>query len=266
MTFRFFQWNAGDVTECRDNLIHLVYVTKGKITINGGQIVDKFVVTENKFVLLAKGQKFKLTAEEYSEAVIQDVIYPSYVCEQRTFDITYAKHLETIKNTYKFDSLVIREPLLTTIRSIEFLVKDGVMCNHMIELKMKEIYLHYKHYYDTMELSQLFYPVLDKRMEFYIKVYAAAPRSHTVKELADLAGYSLSTFKIRFKSNFGETPYTWIINRKLKMLRMSLADESKPLKQIVGEFNFSDQSHLNNFCKRYMGGTALQVRNELLYE
>ena len=85
--------------------------------------------------------------------------------------------------------------------------------------------------------------------------------SWVVKDLAELSGYSLSSLKVQFKPFFGMTPYTWLLEKKLDMLKLSLADESKPLKLIVDELGFSDQSHLNNFCKRYLGGTALQVRS-----
>lgn len=196
--------------------------------------------------------------------VIQDVLYPFFVCEKNTFDYTYARELEQNKDSYKFCSLELREPLLSCMKSITRLIRDGVLCNHMIRLKMQEIFLYYKYYYSVAELSIMFYPTLTKRMEFFIKIHGAAPRAKNVKELAELSGYSLSNLKVHFKPYFGETPYNWLLNRKLDSLRMSLADETKPLKLIVYDFGFSDQSHLNNFCKRYLGGTALQVRQHLL--
>lgn len=101
-------------------------------------------------------------------------------------------------------------------------------------------------------------------MEFYMRVTSAVPRANSVKQLAELAGYSLSNFKVQFKAFFDDTPYNRMIKRKLHQLRMALTNETVPLKTIVDDFDFADQSHLNNFCKRHFGGTASQVKKGIL--
>ena len=263
MTFRLMHLSAGKSMEMGDNIIHIVYLYKGSVMING--VTGKTcTIPMNHFFLIARNEKYTVTASQDAEMVIQDVLYPFFVCEKNTFDYTYAPTLEQVKGHYKFCSLELREPLLSCIKSIVFLIRGGALCNHMIRLKMKEIFLYYKYYYSVEELAKMFYPIVTKQMEFFIKIQGAAPRAKTVKELAELSGYSLSNLKAHFKPYFGETPYNWLLTRKLDSIRMSLADDTKPLKLIVYEFGFSDQSHLNNFCKRYLGGTALQVRQHLL--
>lgn len=262
MTFRLFHLSAGESIKFGDNFIHVTYLYKGKIAASGTNI-DKYVISSPHFFPIARNDKFTLEALEDAEIVVQDVVYPLFVCEKSTFDYTYAPELKKIQDNYEFNTLEIKEPMLNCIKSIAFLVRDGVLCNHMIRIKMQEIFLDYKYYYSVAELAMLFYSVFTKRMEFYIKMHAVAPRAHTVKDLAELSGYSLSNLKVQFKPFFGVTPYTWLLDKKLDMVKMSLADNSKPLKLIVDELGFSDQSHLNNFCKRYLGGTALQYRNHI---
>lgn len=265
MSFKYFRLNAGENMVIGRDIIHIVYLIKGKLSVTGEEM-EIYTVSENRFIVVSQTEQYTLTALEDSEFISQDMCYPYYVCEQVNFEGTYLKHMEEIRYSYKFDSLDTREPLQTTIRSVALLIKDGVLCNHMIHVKMQEVFILYKHYYNVEELTRLFFPIFNKRMEFYIKVQAAAFRASTVKELAEMSGYGLSNFKIKFKSYFNTSPRDWMIDRKVDMLRYSLGDKTKPLKVIVDEFGFSDQSHLNNFCKRHMGGTALQVRNKMLGE
>lgn len=262
MNFRLFHLSAGESMNIGDNIIHVIYLYKGKIAASGTDI-DNYVIPSPRFFPIARNDKFTLEALDDAEMVIQDVVYPLFVCEKSTFDYTYALELKKIQDSYEFNTLEVREPMLSCIKSIAFYIRDGVLCNHMIRIKMQEIFLDYKYYYSVAELAMLFYAVFTKRMEFYIKMHAVAPRAHSVKDLAELSGYSLSNLKVQFKPFFGVTPYTWLLDKKLDMVKMSLADESKPLKLIVDELGFSDQSHLNNFCKRYLGGTALQYRNHV---
>lgn len=260
MTFRFMHLSAGESIKIGDYMTHVIYLCKGKISIDG-TFVDNRIIPSPHFFPISSNDICVIEVLEEAEMVVQDVLYPLFVCEKGTFEHTYALELKQIQGKYIFNSLEIREPMLSCVKSIALLIHDGVLCNHMIKLKMQEIFLNYKYYYSVAELAMLFYPAFTKPMEFYIKMQAAAPRAHTVKDLAELSGYSLSSLKVQFKPFFGMTPYTWLLEKKLDMLKLSLADESKPLKLIVDELGFSDQSHLNNFCKRYLGGTALQVRS-----
>lgn len=261
MTFRFMRLSAGESIKIGDYyMTHVMYLCKGSISLNGA-FANNRIIPSPHFFPISSNDVCVIEVLEDAEVIIQDVLYPLFVCEKGMFEHTYALELKKIQGKYTFNSLEIREPMLGCVKSIVCLIHDGVLCNHMIKLKMQEIFLNYKYYYSVAELAMLFYPAFTKNMEFYIKIQAAASRAHTVKELAELSGYSLSSLKVQFKPFFGMTPYTWLLEKKLDMLKLCLVDKSKPLKLIVDELGFSDQSHLNNFCKRYLGGTALQVRN-----
>ncbi len=263
MSFSHLQLREKEAVDIGDTIIHILYLLKGRLLVTTDSL-ETYVIPENHFFLVSQHQKFTLAALDDAELISQDIIYPFNVCEQTYFDQTYAECLGQIRDSYRFTSLEIRKPLLDCIWSIEFAVQDGMLCDHLIFVKMQEVFLYYKHYYTTLELGGLLFPVFDRQMEFYIKVTGAVSRAHSVKQLAELAGYSLPNFKVHFKVFFGDTPYKWMIKRKLKLLRKALMDDHIPLKIIVDDFGFSDQSHLNNFCKRHMGGTASQVRKGIL--
>ncbi len=261
MSFQYFRYKKGEQVEYKNDINHIVYLLKGLIIINGKD-VDDLKVNTNEFIILSHLLEFSITILADSEVVLQEVALPFYVCE-RSYDF-YKPYLdEKINCTYR--SLEIRQPLLACIHSVAYLAKDKVCCDHMIRAKMQEIFLLYKHYYTTEELIGLLFP-FNKRMEFHYKVMAHYPKASTVKELASLCGYGLSNFKILFKKHFKDPPYLWMIKQKIRKLENDLLDSSIPIKAIVLDYGFSDQSHLNNYCKKYLGGTAIQVRKRVKLE
>jgi AraC-like DNA-binding protein len=81
--------------------------------------------------------------------------------------------------------------------------------------------------------------------------------THTVRieDLASLAGLSTSHFSRVFKATFGETPYSFIIGKRIARAQMLMLTTEEPLSRIALDCGLSDQAHLSNLFRRCMGMT-----------
>ena len=67
-----------------------------------------------------------------------------------------------------------------------------------------------------------------------------------------------------FKGQVGITPYQFYINERIKKIRQGLQTRL-PLSDIVYNLNFSDQSHLCNMFKKYIGISPTQYMRSYQY-
>jgi AraC-like DNA-binding protein len=88
----------------------------------------------------------------------------------------------------------------------------------------------------------------------------------TVEELAQMCKISVRSFNRKFKEAFGDSPYSWMLKQKSRVIKKRLADEKTSLKMIVKEYGFSSQAHLTVYCKKQFGETPSRLRKQLLLE
>lgn len=84
----------------------------------------------------------------------------------------------------------------------------------------------------------------------------------SVAELAQICGYSVSSFKRAFKEIFDE-PYTngyWV--KRPIGLKTVWSGEEVNLKEIIYEFGFSSPAHFTKFCKKWLGMTPTKFIEE----
>lgn len=62
-----------------------------------------------------------------------------------------------------------------------------------------------------------------------------------------------------FKKHMGVAPYQFYMQEKVKKVKQELLKNETPV-DLAYNLNFSDQSHLNNIFKRYVGITPLQYK------
>ncbi len=75
----------------------------------------------------------------------------------------------------------------------------------------------------------------------------------TVKDLADLSGRSLSTFKREFNEIFGTTPRQWITHRRLDRARVLLLNQDHNVSEACFEVGFENVSHFSRLFKKQYG-------------
>lgn len=77
--------------------------------------------------------------------------------------------------------------------------------------------------------------------------------SHTVEELAKIAGRSLSGFKREFTQLYGEAPMTWIRKKKLERAAFLLEKSDKNIEEVAEASGFISASHFARlFKERYL--------------
>jgi AraC family transcriptional regulator len=87
-------------------------------------------------------------------------------------------------------------------------------------------------------------------------------------DLTDLAresGLSLRHFCRSFRREVGETPYRWIMRRRLERAKELLLQSDLSLIEIAATCGFADQSHFTRTVKQATGTSPLRWRREQRY-
>jgi AraC-like DNA-binding protein len=158
--------------------------------------------------------------------------------------------------------LRINKPLKRFLSTLIFYMNEGVFCKHFHEIKQKELFYLLRYFYTKREIAGLFAPIISRNLDFKNMVLANYLNASSVKELAQICNYSLSSFNRIFKKNFNENPYIWLQNHKIKYITWRLSDKNIPLGQIIDEFRFSSPSHFTIFCKKHLNLTPTQFRKQ----
>ena len=92
-----------------------------------------------------------------------------------------------------------------------------------------------------------------QRLDDYIEADLA--RDVALRDLAAVASLPLDTFARRFKATTGQTPYAYVLQRRLQRAETLLADGDMPLGAIALALGFSSQSHFTATFRRVRGTT-----------
>jgi AraC family transcriptional regulator len=74
-------------------------------------------------------------------------------------------------------------------------------------------------------------------------------------DLAAVTGYSSDHFSRLFKRSFGESPYQYVLRRRVERAKALLRDASRSLADIASACGFATQAHLTNVFRLRMGVT-----------
>lgn len=257
-SFKFMEFPCGRINRPKKVADRLIFIISGRLSIRAeGQV--EFFCGNDEVILLIRDKKYDVTVLEDAKLIVMSFVTSYQICDNMS--IRDAKHiLDSIK--YKFHSLPIKEPMKLILESVSYYLNDNVNCGYWQKAKMLEFFVIYWNYYSLEDICRFFYPVINKDIGFHTKVMANCAKAKTVIELSKLCGYSLTTFNKLFKEHFQHSsPYKWMLQQNAPMIKMRLFDKTVPIKTIVTEFGFIDQSHLNRYCKRYFNATPLQIRN-----
>jgi AraC family transcriptional regulator len=75
----------------------------------------------------------------------------------------------------------------------------------------------------------------------------------TTKDLAKLAGRSLFHFCRAFRDSFGESPHGYVTRRRVERAQGLMLTTNASLGQIAADCGFTDQAHLSNLFRRFVG-------------
>ena len=87
-------------------------------------------------------------------------------------------------------------------------------------------------------------------------------RSKTVEELAQLGGYTLSTFRRIFNNVFHEPVYEWMLARRKEGILDDLNNSKCSISEICYKYGFESLPHFSNFCKKSFGASPRNLRRQ----
>jgi len=201
---------------------------------------------------------YKISADTDASIIMNYFNKPIDFCEKAALE-NLSAFLEHKPST---SMLRINKPLKKFLFSLIFYMNEGIACKHFHEIKQKELLFLLRYFYTKREIAGLFAPIISKSLDFNNIVLANYLNASSVKELAQICNYSLSSFNRLFKKNFKENPYIWLQNQKIKYITGRLSDKTIPLGQIIDEFRFSSPSHFTIFCKKHLNLTPSQFRKQ----
>jgi AraC family transcriptional regulator len=98
------------------------------------------------------------------------------------------------------------------------------------------------------------------RVTDYVDAHLA--EEFDLTDLARESGLSLRHFCRTFRSEVGETPYRWIMRRRIERAKELLLKSDLSLAEIAGNCGFADQSHFTRALKQVTGTSPLRWRRE----
>lgn len=127
---------------------------------------------------------------------------------------THRQKKEDGKATVYCCKLPAHEVIVTFMQSICHYLTDSTGDLLLWHLKHKELIRLFSRYYAAEELQAFFHPMTGEEVPFKSLVLAHYMKANDTRELADLCGYGVATFRRIFKEEFGTAVYNGMIQKR----------------------------------------------------
>jgi len=141
-------------------------------------------------------------------------------------------------------------------------LKGDKVCRDLLSLKRKELAFVLGYYYSDYDLSSLVHPLSKYVNSFQYFVIQNYKKVKTVEELAQLGGYTLSTFRRIFNNVFHEPVYEWMLARRKEGILDDLNNSEYSISEICYKYGFESLPHFSNFCKKSFGASPRNLRRQ----
>ena len=134
----------------------------------------------------------------------------------------------------------VRRYLLTDVESCTFTFSDGLKSKVMPSTD------------NEIVLVKLI-PRTSRSKKFEDSVLKNFMSARNVNELAQMCRYDcIRTFTRHFKKSFGQTPYQWMLDRKMEEIQSLVLNSDMTITEIARMYEFKNVSHLvNAYSKRF---------------
>lgn len=236
----------------------ILFLLDGKLSYSFNEYQNK-IITEKKAMTLPSNAHIKVEAFEDSYFIIFRLRTKVQLCDTYSLDKLISDN-DNIANNIGY--LDIDERMEGYLKLLNTYITDGLKCIYFFQIKVQELFFLLRAYYPKEQLLGFFKPLMDSNTAFSDFVLENYKKVKSVKELADMANYSLSGFQKHFKKVFGTSAYQWINDQRSKSVFHELNNSEKPLKEISDNYGFSSPSHFNDFCKSQFGETPGEIRKK----
>lgn len=258
--FRYFKGDIGEsVTNENTTFNQIIFILEGELDVSCGSFAPVRGYSKQMF-FIPRSTTLQYTIIKKGLFVIASYNCVTHLCITTTIS-SLSKSIHNIE--YKFKAFELRYSLVSFLQLLHIYISDGVNCQHVHDIKLEELFFIFKAYYSKEEMAAFLYPMVGASLDFRNKVLKHYSQVATVRELAEVCGFSLKTFSRQFMTEFREPPSAWMQKRLIERIKYRLADKRVPLKELVEEFNLSSVSHLVRICKKYLGETPGEFRKNL---
>lgn len=234
----------------------LIFVLSGEVTISCNELANTTFRTK-EICLLPISAHCAWETKENTTAIVVFGNDDNNYCDT----VSLKQHGGSWLNTEeKFGKLKIKPRLLEFLHTIKKYLQDEINCPQLYETKQKELAMLFRIYYPHEDIIEFFLPIIKYNHDFELFIMENYLKMKGVKEFVDLSGLNVNTFNRKFKAHFGMSPYQWMIKQKSKHILHSLKTSDKSIADIMREFEFSDASHFNRYCKNVFGETPSDIR------
>ena len=234
----------------------LIFLLKGEVLVNSQEYAG-IMLHAGEFILQAVGSKYEILAMTDVECVCYRFGKPELFCEDR-----YKRISKEIAPPLIFSPLKITPELRLFLESAKGYLNHEKICRDMLSLKRKELGFILGHFYSDYELSMLVHPLSQYTSSFQYFVLENHAKVKTVEELAQLGGYTTTTFRRIFTSVFHKPVYEWMVERRKENITYELRHTEATISEICFKYGFESLPHFSNFCKKNFGVSPRQLRTE----
>lgn len=242
------------------NINSVLYCAKGSVNISSTLFKEE-IISERELIFIPRLATYKGFALEQTHFIIHLFDHTTCHPEKCILKYLFTHKKKTEVEIQYHCRLSSNKGIQTFMDSISYYINDQTEDAFLWNLKHKELMWMFSRYYPPQILQSFFHPMTDEDVPFKSLVLSHCSRAKTAKDLADLCGYSMETFRRLFNKEFQMPVYQWLQMKKAEQLRFKLSLPHLSLKEIADDIGISPQQ-LNRFCKEHLGDTPGNLREQ----
>ncbi|MDR2947801.1 MAG: AraC family transcriptional regulator [Prevotella sp.] len=231
----------------------IVFIMKGKVLIQKES--DYNLYSKNNMLFISKAfGPYKATTKESSIYIElkSDNLLPF-------IDQVLLNQIVSLyaPNSIELEKLHIKKTLRYFLSGIIYYRRNKIFSKYVYDMKKQEFVFLMRTLYDKQTLARFFSPILLSQNQFRMEVLANYTHNSSVKSLAKKCFMTTKTFTRKFKTEFGITPYKWIMHQKAKSLEYYIVHKTVSMDHILKEFHFANMAEFIAFCEKHNLKTKL---------
>ena len=238
----------------------LIFILAGEVEIISNEGKTRRAKAKEFFFISALST-YEIQTRKSGRYIYMSFLYSDIrLCEKHMLE-SYLKATENISK--EIEILPVRHPLNLFLELMEVYLKTGVNCKHLHTIKEKEVFIILRTSYNKQEIVNLFHDIIGMNVSFKAAVLLHADHVSSREELAQAMGMSITDLARKFKMEFGESVYSWLMKQKNKRIISQLSQPKTTIKEIVYEFGFSSAASFNKYCKKNFGNSPRELVKQL---
>lgn len=240
----------------------IVILLNGDIDISFER-VENGRMSAGEMVVLPPCSRVVIKSVAFAELLVFRLRTNTQLCDRYSLEKLYEETDYDVKGFEdNLNTLRVNQKVVDFVRTLAESIGEGLRCIYFFEIKIKELFFILRAYYPKKALAAFFHSLLSADSGFLYFVLENYSKAHSVKEFAQLAGYSLSGFDKQFRKVFGMSAYQWLKQKRLKSIYHDINCSPKTLREICEDHDFSSLSQFNDYCKKNFGMPPGKIRRK----